>query len=201
MIRAWGNTISGLIATTVALCLSACATDAPRNDPILAFARALGISGTPSCPTMTVQDHGAQSNCTATQAIQSPIPTARTDYPHSASAPPNRDRPGEDEGGWSSVPRLDVEESCRYSGEIAADTNVSRCLLDERGAHDQLVRAWSGFPVADRSQCTRYSTRSGGGTYTDLLTCLEMSVHADELHAKNRAIARQYDSAKVAGDR
>jgi hypothetical protein len=154
------------------------------------------ITATPSCLT---RDHGPQSNCTDTQVIQSPIPVSRTDNPHSASASPNRDDIGED--GWTSVPRLNVEESCRYSGDIAVDTNVNRCLLDENSAHDQLVQAWSGFPAADRSQCTRYSTKSGGGTYTDLLTCLEMSLHANALHAKNRAIARQYDSAKVVGDR
>jgi hypothetical protein len=196
MIRAWRNT-NALIAMTVALCLGACAADTPRNDPIMAFARALGISAPLSCPTMITGDYGAQSNCPDSQAIKSPI--SRTDSLHSASVSPNRDDIGED--GWTSVPRLNVEESCRYSGEIAADTNVNRCLLDERSAHDQLVQAWRGFPAAERSQCGRYSTRSGGGTYTDLLTCLEMSVRSDELHAKNRAVARQYDSAKVAGDR
>jgi hypothetical protein len=198
MIRAWRNT-NALFAMTVALCLGACAADTPRNDPILAFARALGISATPSCPTTIARGYGTQSNCTDTQVKQSPIPVSRTDNPQRASASPNRDDIGKD--GWTSVPRLNVEESCRYSGDIAADTNVNRCLLDESSAHDQLVQMWSGFPAADRSQCARYSTRSGGGTYTDVLTCLEMSLHANELHAKNRALARQYGSAKVAGDR
>jgi hypothetical protein len=200
MIRAWRKT-NALAAVTVALCLGACAAGSPRNDPILTFARALGISGTPSCSTMRAPGYWAQSNCTDPQVIQSPIPVSRTESSHSPAASPNRDDPGEGEDGWSRVPRLNVEESCRYAGDIAAETNVGRCLSDERSAHDQLVQAWSAFPAADRSQCTRYSTRSGGGTYTDLLTCLELSVRADELHAKNRAIARQYDSAAVAGDR
>jgi hypothetical protein len=198
MIRARRNT-NALIAMTVALGLGACAADTPRNDPILAFARALGISATPSCPTMIARGYGVQSNCTDTQVTQSPIPVSRTGSPHWASASPNRDDIGKD--GWTSVPRLSIEESCRYSRDIGADTNVNRCVLDESGAHDQLVQLWSGFPATDRSQCVRYSTRSGGGTYTDLLTCLEMSLHANELHAKNRALARQYDSAKVVGDR
>jgi hypothetical protein len=198
MIRAWRNT-NALIAMTAALCLGACAADSPRNDPVLAFARAFGITATPSCPTMITRNYGAQSNCTDTQVIKSPVPVSRTDNPRSASVSPDRYDIGED--GWTSVPRLNIEESCRYSGDIAADTNVNRCRQDESGAHDQLVQTWSRFPAADRSQCTRYSTRSGGGTYTDLLTCLEMSLHANELHAKNRALVGQYDSAKVVGDR
>jgi hypothetical protein len=195
MIRACRNT-NALIAMTGALCLGAYAADTSRNDPMLAFARALGISATPSCRTMMTRDYGAQSNCTDTQVMQ-PIPASRSDNPRSASASPNSD--GED--AWTSVPRLNVQESCRYSGDIAADTNVNRCLQDESSARDQLVQTWSGFPAAYRSQCTRYSTRGGGGTYTDLITCLEMSLHANELHAKNRALARQYDSATVVGDR
>jgi hypothetical protein len=198
MIRAWPNT-NALIAMTVALCSGACAVDTSRNDPIQAFARALGITAAPGCPTTTARDHGAQSNCTDTQGIQSPIRASRTDNLQSSSAAPDRDDIREDR--WTSVPRLNVEASCRYSGDIAADTNVSRCLLDESGARDQLAQKWSGFPAADRSRCTRYSTRSAGGTYTDLLTCLEMSLYANELHAKNRALARQYDSTTVLGDR
>jgi hypothetical protein len=200
MIRAWRKT-NALAAVTMALCLGACAADIPRNDPILAFARAFGIGATPGCPTTRTPGFGAQSNCTDTQAIQSPTPVSRTVSAHSPSASPNRDDLGEGEDRWSSVPRLNVEESCRYTGDIAVETNVSRCLLDERSARDQLVQAWSTYPAADRSQCARYSTRSGGGTYTDLLTCLELSVRADALHAKNRAIARQYDSVGVVGNR
>lgn len=185
MIRAWRNA-NLFIAMTAALCLGACAAETPRNDPFLALAQSLGISA-PSCPTIVARDDGAHSNCAETHAA--PIRVSRADNPAPALAPPNRDNIGGKEA--TTVPRLNVEASCRYAGDIGADTNVTRCLSDESSARDQLVQRWSDFPVADRSQCSRYSTRSGGGTYSDLLTCLEMSRYAGELHAKNKAFARQ----------
>ena len=185
MIRACRNA-NLFIAITAALCLGACAAETPRNDPFLALALALGISA-PSCPTIIARNDGAQSNCADTQAA--PIRVSRVDNPAPALAPLHRDNLGKEAA--NSVPRINVEASCRYAGDIGADTNVNRCLSDESSARDQLVHRWSDFPVADRSQCSRYSTRSGGGTYSDLLTCLEMSRYAGELHAKNPAFARQ----------
>jgi hypothetical protein len=185
MIRAWRNT-NLFIAMTAALCLGACAAEIPRNDPFLALAQAFGI-GAPSCPTIVARDDGAQSNCADTQAA--PVWVSRANNPAPTRAAAHRDNLGEEEA--NSVPRLNVEASCRYASDIGADTNVNRCLSDESSARDQLVHRWSEFPVADRSQCSRYSTRSGGGTYSDLLTCLEMSRYAGELHAKNPAFARQ----------
>jgi hypothetical protein len=179
MIRA-RRSANALIAIIAAMCLGGCAADTPRNGPFLALAQTLGI-GTPSC--------SGHLNCADTQVAQSPIRVSRADYPPPALASPNRDYIGEEEP--TGVPRLNVEASCRYAGDIGADTNVNRCLSDESSARDQLVQRWSDFPVADRSQCSRYSTRSGGGTYSDLLTCLEMSQYAGELHAKNKAFARQ----------
>jgi hypothetical protein len=178
MIRACRNA-NALIAMGAALCLGGCAADTPRNGPFLALAQTLGI-GTPSC--------SGHLNCADTQVAQSPIRVSKADYPPPALASPNRDYIGEEEP--TGVPRLNVEASCRYSGDIGADTNLNRCNLDENGARDQLAHRWGEFSAADRSQCARYSTRSGGGTYTDLLTCLEMSLYVSELHAK-RAFARQ----------
>lgn len=181
MIRAWRNG-NLFIAMIAALCLGACAAE---THPFLGLAQALSVIA-PNCPTTVERDHGAHSNCADTQEIS--IQVSRADNAP-AIVPPNRDDIGEEEP--TSVPRLNVEASCRYAGDIGADTNVNRCLLDENSARDQLVHRWSDFPVADRSRCSRYSTRSGGGTYSDLLTCLEMSRYAGELHAKNRALARQ----------
>jgi hypothetical protein len=176
MIRTWQNA-SLFSAIIAALCLGACAAETPRNDPFLALAQSLGISA-PTCLE-------AHSNCAENRAVQSPIRVSRADSPVTAVTPPNRD-----EEVATTVPRLNVEASCRYAGDIGADTNVNRCRSDESSARDQLVQRWSDFAVADRSQCSRYSTRGGGGTYTDLLTCLEMSRYAGELHTKS-SFARQ----------
>jgi hypothetical protein len=187
MIRTWPSA-SFFIAMIAALCLGACAAATPRNDPFLALAQSLGITG-PSCPTITAGEIVAHSNCAETRAVQEPIRVSRADVPAPAITRSNRDNIGGEEA--TSVPRLNAKASCRYAGDIGADTNVNRCLSDESSARDQLVQRWSDFPVADRSQCSRYSTRSGGGTYSDLLTCLEMSRYAGELRAKNRTFGRQ----------
>jgi hypothetical protein len=84
------------------------------------------------------------------------------------------------------VPSLNVEASCHYADDAGIERNMNRCLLDERSARDELGRKWSEYPVSYRSQCARYVSRSGGGTYTDLLTCVEMNVHAHELSERGR---------------
>jgi len=90
------------------------------------------------------------------------------------------------------VPTLNVEASCQYAADIAIDRNVSRCLLDERRAREEIGHKWSELPASYRSQCSRYASRSGGGTYTDLLTCFEMDLHAGELSRRGR---QEYQAA------
>jgi hypothetical protein len=89
------------------------------------------------------------------------------------------------------IPILNSEASCRLDDGLAVDQNVHRCLLVESSAHDELARKWAEFPSADRSRCMRYSHAGGGGTYTDLLTCLEMELYVRNLHAKSRSVANQ----------
>jgi len=81
------------------------------------------------------------------------------------------------------VPSFNVEPSCRQaaSGDIGIKQDLAACLDDEKGAREQLVKEWSGFTAADRSLCTRLSTTGGAPTYTELLTCLEISRDARKL--------------------
>jgi len=89
------------------------------------------------------------------------------------------------------IPTLNSEASCHLGDNLAVDQNVNHCLALESGARDQLARRWAEFPSADRSHCIRYSSAGGGGTYTDLLSCLEMEADARNLHAKRRSAANQ----------
>jgi len=81
------------------------------------------------------------------------------------------------------APSFNVEPSCRQaaSGDIGIKQDLAACFDDEKGAHEQLVKEWSGFTAADRSLCTRLSTTGGAPTYTELLTCLEISRDARKL--------------------
>jgi hypothetical protein len=88
----------------------------------------------------------------------------------------------------ASVPTLNPETSCHLADKLAVNQNVDHCLVMESKARDELAHKWSDFPSADRSHCMRYSS---GGTYTDLLTCLELELDVRNLHAKNSSVAAQ----------
>jgi hypothetical protein len=89
------------------------------------------------------------------------------------------------------IPRLDVETHCR---EIAGITSpaagksaaVDACVHDERNAHDQLVKQWEQFAASERSNCVQLATMAATGTYTHLLTCLELARDAKRLHEQSR---------------
>jgi hypothetical protein len=82
------------------------------------------------------------------------------------------------------VPRLDVTPSCRASanGILGVKQDIDSCMQSENAARDQLAQQWSTFAAADRQSCTTLTTLGGtGGTYTELITCLEMKRDAAKL--------------------
>ena len=82
------------------------------------------------------------------------------------------------------VPKLNVTPSCRASadGILGVKQDIESCLQSENAARDQLAQEWSTFAAADRQSCTRLTTIGGtGGTYTELITCLEIKREAAKL--------------------
>jgi hypothetical protein len=82
------------------------------------------------------------------------------------------------------VPKLNVTPSCRASadGILGVKQDIESCLQSENSARDQLAKEWSTFTAADRQSCTRLTTIGGtGGTYTELITCLEIKREAAKL--------------------
>lgn len=82
------------------------------------------------------------------------------------------------------VPKLDVTPSCRASadGILGVKQDIQSCMQSENAARDELTHEWSTFSPADRQSCTRLTTIGGtGGTYTELITCLEMKREAAKL--------------------
>ena len=85
------------------------------------------------------------------------------------------------------VPTIDVGPSCRaaaagYQGAQDADS----CRRSEMAARESLVKQWDSFPAADRTGCYKLTTTGTPGTYSELLTCLEMRREARNLRAKNK---------------
>jgi hypothetical protein len=82
-----------------------------------------------------------------------------------------------------SVPKFEVERTCRAAGEVGSPGRASAdCQDDEQDARGKLEKVWSQYSAAQRSQCDGLVTNSGGApSYVELLTCLEMAKQAKEL--------------------
>jgi hypothetical protein len=81
------------------------------------------------------------------------------------------------------VPTIDIAPSCRAAakGSVGMQQDYDSCQKSEQAARDILVQQWSTFLAADRGSCYRLTTSGTPGTYTELLTCLEMKRDARKL--------------------
>jgi hypothetical protein len=75
-----------------------------------------------------------------------------------------------------SLPKFNVEPSCRAAAQRAGDPSyLAVCMGKERDAREQIERLWREFTAGDRAQCVPRSRVFERGTYTELLTCLELA--------------------------
>ncbi|MCI0736587.1 MAG: hypothetical protein L0Y50_10000 [Beijerinckiaceae bacterium] len=82
------------------------------------------------------------------------------------------------------VPGFDIKHTCREARAYATiDREVAYqgCMKDENEAREQLVKKWSSFKPADRSDCVTQGA-APMPSYVELLTCLEMSSEAGALY-------------------
>src|SRR5438105_14813147 len=81
------------------------------------------------------------------------------------------------------VPNINIQPSCRAAAAGAAGLkqDLDTCLQSEQKVRSQLAEQWGQFRADDRTSCSRLTTMAGGGTYTELLTCLEMKRDARRL--------------------
>src|SRR5262245_61360768 len=89
------------------------------------------------------------------------------------------------------VPTINVDPSCKAAaaGYAGIAQEFDSCRKSEAAARDILVKEWNNFTAADRASCHRLTTTGTPGTYTELLTCLEMRRDA-------RALPTQKERAK-----
>ena len=66
-------------------------------------------------------------------------------------------------------------------GTAGVTLDLNACRSSEQAARDTLVKQWKNFCAADRESCYRLTTIGTPGTYTELLTCLEMKRDARKL--------------------
>jgi len=79
------------------------------------------------------------------------------------------------------MPKLNVQPTCRAQSD-GNEKSLESCLADEQRAHDQLARQWDQFARRDKAGCTQMASGySGGQSYIEFLTCLEMARDASKL--------------------
>jgi hypothetical protein len=84
------------------------------------------------------------------------------------------------------VPEFNLDKTCHAAGAtgVRPGTNSrddSACKRDEHDAHDKLKQGWDQFTADDRLHCERLSALGGSPSYVELLTCLELAKHANNL--------------------
>src|SRR5262245_18587030 len=82
------------------------------------------------------------------------------------------------------VPTINIGPSCRDAAKVSTagmQQDYDSCIKSEEAARDILAKQWSSFLAADRGSCYRLTTTGTPGTYTELLTCLEMKRDARKL--------------------
>ena len=83
------------------------------------------------------------------------------------------------------VPTFSVEPSCQAAAQQAASADyVSVCRNSEQRARDEIQQQWPQLSAADKAQCVQAATVGGSPTYTELLTCLEMTRDVRQSHSK-----------------
>jgi hypothetical protein len=78
--------------------------------------------------------------------------------------------------------------------------NFDQCMQAEQTTREQMVKQWSQFSADDRRHCIAEATMGGDSSYTELLTCLEMSRDVRQLHSQansSSAPAQQVPPAPV----
>jgi hypothetical protein len=85
----------------------------------------------------------------------------------------------------SGVPTFDIGPSCHAAAaeETMVSDRMQACVSSERDAHDQLVKNWTTFQVADRSRCVGMMA-DFDPSYTELLTCLDMANQVRKMPAE-----------------
>jgi hypothetical protein len=108
------------------------------------------------------------------------------------------------------IPTLDVDRVCRgiaSQSELEAGlqrTNFEQCLQSEQAVRDEIKKEWSTFSTADKTHCVALARTGGESSYTELITCMEMSRDVRKLHSEadnSSASAQQAIPPTPAGHR
>ena len=82
-----------------------------------------------------------------------------------------------------SVPKFDVERTCEPVAAASGlpGRDAPACQRDEQDARNTLQQDWTQYSSIQRSRCTGLVATGGPPSYVELLTCLEMAKHANQV--------------------
>jgi chromosome segregation ATPase len=99
------------------------------------------------------------------------------------------------------APILDVRPVCRGIASQAAEplakglpSSFDECVKSEQEVREQLRKQWSAFSAADKQHCVTLAKTGGESSYTELITCLEMS---RDVRALNSAAATKRNASSA----
>ena len=85
------------------------------------------------------------------------------------------------------VPSIDLKATCHLAAGVQAvptQREIDICMSEEQSAGDTLTKQWAQFNAADKLYCVPMATKGYLPSYTELLTCLEMSAHVKTIRSR-----------------
>ena len=88
------------------------------------------------------------------------------------------------------IPTLDVNPVCRgiasqSSLEVGLQqTGFEQCVQSEQTVRDEVKKEWPTFSASDKTHCVALAKTGGESSYTELITCMEMSRDVRKLHSE-----------------
>jgi hypothetical protein len=95
------------------------------------------------------------------------------------------------------IPTIDIANTCRVAagamvsliGGTTTENALSGCTSSEQAARESIVKGWSSFSAADRTQCVRPDVYLP--SYVEWLTCLEMERDVRKMRQQEAEAARK----------
>jgi hypothetical protein len=88
------------------------------------------------------------------------------------------------------VPSFNVDPSCSATAREASSPDaMTICRDTEAKARAEVVQQWSEISAAEKAQCVPLARLGGAPTYTELLTCIELTREAKRLRSQEPVTA------------
>jgi len=94
-------------------------------------------------------------------------------------------------------PALDTAPLCRGltgSSSLLEGLDAGsfeQCMKGQQDDRQDMIKQWSSFSAEDKRHCIAEATMGGVSSYTDLVSCLEMSRDARKLPSASRDLGRR----------